>query len=106
MGEGPVQTAEVLSEERLVRTQGWDLEPYADLSAAFVFVREPFGVSVLDRLTWYVLELCDGVTREAVIERVAAVMGVDAGTERAARVVDSQLAMLRKHGLIAVERDA
>lgn len=89
-----------------MRTQGWDLEPYADLSAAFVFVREPFGVSVLDRLTWYVLELCDGTTREALIERMATVMGADAGSERVSRVVDGQLAMLRKHGLIAVERGA
>ena len=81
-----------------MRTSGWDLEPYADLSAAFVFVREPFGVSVLDRLTWYVLELCDGSTREAVVERVAAVMG--AGPEQAGQVVDSRLAVLFRRGLV------
>ena len=34
-----------------IKTSTWFLEPYADHSAAFVFSREPFGVSVLDRLT-------------------------------------------------------
>ncbi|GAA0246877.1 hypothetical protein GCM10010492_53090 [Saccharothrix mutabilis subsp. mutabilis] len=81
-----------------MRTSGWELEPYADLSAAFVFVREPFSVSVLDRLTWYVLELCDGSPRDAVVQRLADVMG--AGPERAGQVVDSQVAMLRRHGLV------
>jgi hypothetical protein len=106
LGEVLFQAAETRPEDLLVRTHGWELEPYADLSAAFIFSEEPFGVSVLDRITWYVLELCDGATREAVIERMAKVMGAPAESGRVKSVVDGQLAMLRRHGLIAVERAA
>ncbi|AGZ41948.1 hypothetical protein [Actinoplanes friuliensis] len=83
-----------------IKTSTWFLEPYADHSAAFVFSREPFGVSVLDRLTWYVLELCDGRTPEGIRERVGALLGDRATGDQVGALVDRKLDLLRRHGLI------
>ena len=87
----------------LRKTSTWFLEPCADHSAAFVFSREPFGVSVLDRLTWYVLELCDGRSAEAIGERVAGLLGDRATREQVATLVDRKLDLLGRHGLITAE---
>ncbi|MFI5533933.1 hypothetical protein ACIA8O_35890 [Kitasatospora sp. NPDC051853] len=82
------------------RTSGWILEPFADLSAAFVFFESPVRVAVLDRLSWYVLELCDGRPVAGITERVRA-LGLPGGPERAGRVVAERLGTLRASGLLA-----
>ncbi|WP_134765085.1 hypothetical protein [Nocardioides sp. 1609] len=87
-----------------LHTSGWELEPFADMSAAFVFFHSPVRLVVLDRLTWFVLELCDGRSEEEIAERVMALRagarGAGAGTEGRAIVAD-RLATLRARGLLA-----
>lgn len=82
-----------------IHTVGWELEAFADTTAAFVFTRDPIGVTVLDRLTWLVLELCDGRPRSAIVDSVTKVMGAGSA-EIAARVVDQRLGTLALRGLV------
>lgn len=81
------------------RTDGWRIEPFADLSAAFVFFTSPLRIAVLDRLTWYVLELCDGRTVGAIVEKVRSLGGAAMGA-RAEDIVDERLCVLRDRGLL------
>lgn len=83
-----------------VRTSGWELAPYADNSAAFVFSSAPIGVRVLDRITWFVLELCDGRTAGAILERAQSVLG--SGTA-ALELVEGRLQTLAAGGLVIIE---
>ena len=86
--------------ETFRHTSGWDVEPYADRSAAFVFVRNPVSVMVLDKFTWYLLEICDGRSRAVIDERVAGVLR-SASADHRRSLVDTQLQMLVNHGLIS-----
>lgn len=85
------------------RTSGWELEPFADGSAAFVFATEPPGISVLDRLTWYVLELCDGSPITQIEDRVA---GVAQGLRDARTVARARLRTLEERGLVTIGEGA
>lgn len=87
------------------RTGGWELAAYGDNSAAFVFTSDPVGVSVLDRVTWLVVELCDGRTAGEIADRVAGVLGDTCGRD-ARLVVDRRLQGLAARGLIAIETGA
>ncbi|MEI2774832.1 MAG: hypothetical protein V9G19_02450 [Tetrasphaera sp.] len=82
------------------RTPGWQLAPYADHSAAFVFSSAPVGVHVLDRLTWLVLELCDGRSAGEITEHARTVLG-----ERpdATEIVDGRIGRLLEAELITLE---
>jgi hypothetical protein len=88
-----------MEEGTAVRTSGWELEAFADKSAAFVFTRTPIGVMVLDRLSWLVLELCDGRANDAIVSRVASILGADRAP-MAKRVVEGRLAQLSARGLV------
>lgn len=78
------------------RTSGWEIEPFADMSGAFVFVRELLSVLILHPLTWYVLEMSDGRTVREVAARAAAVVGGRSGAPAAA------LATLTGHDLVSM----
>lgn len=82
----------------LTRTGGWRAEPFADLSAAFVFFVSPVRIKVLDRLTWYVLELCQDRTESDIVEKVAAL----GAAERAGKIVKGRVQVLRDLGLLEV----
>ncbi|WP_406274227.1 hypothetical protein OH779_38850 [Actinacidiphila glaucinigra] len=83
------------------RTPGWTLSPYDDLSHAFVFVREPITVLVLDRLTLLALELCTGHSWDTAIERFAEITARDPESSQA-RTKFRQLAReLERQRLIA-----
>lgn len=81
------------------QTTGWAIEPFADLSAAFVFFDDPVRLITLDRLTWYVLELCDGRTENEIVEKVH--MLSQNNTEVAAELVANRLGILRGRGVLA-----
>jgi len=40
-------------------TRQFDIEPFNDSSAAYVFCNEPPSVLILDSLSWLTLELCN-----------------------------------------------
>ncbi|MCX4966445.1 hypothetical protein OHA98_16705 [Streptomyces sp. NBC_00654] len=77
------------------------MEPFADLSAAFVFFVSPVRITVLDRLTWYVLEICDNRTEADIIAKVAA-LGTANTPDRARQIVKDRLQVLRDRGLLEV----
>jgi hypothetical protein len=79
------------------QTTGWAIEPFADLSAAFVFFDNPVRLIVLDRLTWYVLTLCDGRSEYEIVAKVRSLGQVSA----AERLVANRLGILRDRGLLA-----
>ncbi len=84
------------------RTTGWEIEPFADMSAAFVFFHAPVRLIVLDRLTWFVLELCDGRSENQIAERVTALRaGARDGHDGDVRaIVADRLGTLRDRGLL------
>ncbi len=82
------------------RTRDWELEPFADMSSAFVFLNNPLRVTVLDKLTWYVLELCDGRSETDIVARVAAQSRTSQGQAKAAGIVADRLRVLRRQGLV------
>jgi hypothetical protein len=90
-----------LSDRIPERTDDWELEPFADASSAFVFFNSPLRVTVLDKLTWYVLELCDGRSESQIVARVAGASRTEPGRARAAAIVTDRLAVLRRQGLVA-----
>lgn len=81
------------------RTTGWDVEPFADLSAAFVFFEKPVRLVVLDQLTWYILELCDGRSADAVAQKLAEVK--KCAQSVASSAVTDRIATLRTRGLLS-----
>jgi hypothetical protein len=83
-----------------VCTTGWFVEPFSDLSAAFVFSGSPIRVTVLDRLTWYVLESCDGREESEIASRVATLGHDRVSAELARRLVADRLSVLRERGLV------
>jgi hypothetical protein len=86
-----------------VRTSGWEIEPFADMSAAFVFFDSPVRATVIDRLSWYVLELCDGDRSEIdIVSRFIEIAGT-VTRERAEVMVADRLRVLRRTGLLVGE---
>lgn len=84
------------------QTTDWAIEPFADLSAAFVFFNNPVRLIVLDRLTWYVLELCDGRSEQEIADKVGSLGKAASGADSVAKIVTDRLGVLRDRGLLAV----
>ncbi|MFB7290412.1 hypothetical protein [Actinacidiphila glaucinigra] len=83
------------------KTPGWTLSPYHDLSHAFVFVREPIAVLVLDRLTLLALELCTGHSWDAAVERFAEITTRDPESSQARSKFQHLARQLERQRLIA-----
>lgn len=82
--------------------QGWQIEPFSDLSAAFFFSSAPPRICVLDRLSWWIYELADGKTETQIAEHVATTAPDKFGQgEDALTFVRSRLSSLRESGLLA-----
>lgn len=86
------------------RTSGWEIEPFADMSAAFAFFDSPVRATVIDRLSWYVLELCDGHRSENdIVSRLLEIAGAMT-PERGEAMVADRLRVLRQTGLLVGEQ--
>ena len=81
---------------------GWQIEPFSDMSAAFLFSSAPARVCVLDRLSWWIYELADGRTETQIAEHVSATAPDKFGEGKGALpFVRSRLSSLRESGLLA-----
>ncbi|MER6005304.1 hypothetical protein [Nonomuraea angiospora] len=84
------------------RTMGWELERFADLTGAFIFVRKPVATLIVDRFKLYLLEICDGQTVAATAQRVSHIMPA-VNIDQCIALVNEQLRQLAAHDLISLE---
>ncbi|MBB5773561.1 hypothetical protein AB0K16_29390 [Nonomuraea jabiensis] len=85
-----------MSRPRYEKSEGWTLSPYEDLSNAFVFMREPPGVLILDKASWLALEMATAYSLETAADRYTKI----AGQPRAA--FDKHVSDLLLQGLLRV----
>jgi hypothetical protein len=83
-----------------VRTSGWELGPYDDLSNAFVFKRSRPYVLVLDRTGWLALELGTNHPYPEATARFAGIVGRQLPADQAGTLLERTVASLCRHGLI------
>lgn len=88
------------------KTDTWTLGPYDDMSNAFVFLREPAGVLILDKVGWLAMELCTGYPSEVAADRFTEIAGRGMSADRAREVFDRTVAGLRTQGLIRMAEES
>ncbi|ALG27803.1 hypothetical protein AOZ07_01500 [Glutamicibacter halophytocola] len=93
-----METDQIVSNELVERTDGWTLDAFADRSAAFVFRSEPLSIIVLDRISWYILELSDGHNFGEISESLGKFVS------NAQRIASIRLRQLETSGLVTIGR--
>jgi hypothetical protein len=84
------------------KSKGWQVEPFSDMSATFLFSSSPVRICVLDRLSWWIYELSDGRTEEEIAAHVVeGTGGRFTDPAEALSLVRARLGSLRTSELIA-----